>query len=193
MKTKNKNKKTEPETLFVAEQEPEKPAQPESEYRPNSKIQIPLKEDGTIDIDSMRAATKDRLKQALNSTPGLRDDPGQATVGMFPPQVVWAMYGTLGVAESLLVQRFLKVPRAVADQIFTYTPEEMALLTPPTIRVMSKYASEWMIKYQDEIALAGLLFTMTMAKVNAALMLAKQTGTVVEMPKREEPEEVKPN
>jgi len=192
MKTKNKNKKAEAENLFTPEPETETPAQTDPAYRPNSKIQIPLKEDGTIDIDSLRTATKERLKQAINSTPGLRDEPS-AQVGMFPPQVIWAMYGTMGVIESLLVQRMLKVPKETADRVFAYTPEELQLLTPPTTRVLSKYANEWLLKYQDEIALVTLLTTITISKVNAALILAKANSNVVEMPKKDEPQEIKPN
>jgi hypothetical protein len=160
------------------------------------KIAVPIKEDGTFDLDAMREATKEKLRAAIAGTPGI--NPPQATTPgqMFPPQVVWAMYGALGAIESMVAQRMGKVPKEIADRVFTYSPQELELLTPPTSRVLQKYAGEWLIKYQDEIALATLLTSITIAKVNASIMLSKQHSNVVEMPKKEEetpPEPVKPN
>jgi hypothetical protein len=47
-----------------------------------------------------------------------------------------------------------------------------------------------MIKYQDEIALGTLLLSITIAKINAAKMIAKmQASNIVEMPSQGEKHE----
>lgn len=183
MKTR-KRKDAQPSTETFNETTQPLTPEPESSNGFKAKIAVPLNDDGSFDLDGMREKTREKLKHAIGSTPGLREESGTppVEVQVFPPQVVWAMYGALGAFEAMLAQRALKIPKNVADKVFMYTPEEMHLLTPPTVRVLSKYAADWMIKYQDEIALATLLTSITVAKVNAAMQLSR----VTEMPKKEE-------
>lgn len=190
MKTKRRPK-VENEIFTIKEPETENPViqeTPQQKVKP--KISIPINEDGSFDFTSMRDATKERLRAAVASSPSLFPS-GPAEVMMFPPQVINVMYGAIGATESMLAQRMGKIPKPIADQVFSYTPQELELLYPPTAKVLQKYASEWMIKYQDEIALATLLTSMTVAKVNAAVTLARtHKAEVVEMPKKEEKPEV---
>lgn len=148
----------------------------ESGYSPGSNISIPLKEDGSIDLERMRDKTKGKLKAALQSTPGLNESAPTATVEqvyIFPPQAIHAMYAATGMLEAVLAVRFFKVPEPLAKATFAYTAQELAVLTPPTERVLTKYASEWMLKYKDEIALATLLTSITISKINAVMMASR--------------------
>lgn len=189
MKTKRRTK-VENEIFTIKEPEVENPVIPEpSQQKIKPKISIPINDDGSFDFTSMREATKERLRAAVASSPSLFPS-GPAEVMAFPPAVIYAMYGGVGAIEAMLAQRFGKIPKQIADQVFAYTPQELELLYPPTAKVLQKYAAEWMIKYQDEIALATLLTSMTVAKVNAAVTLARtHKAEVVEMPK---PKEDKP-
>lgn len=193
MKHKRKLKPEPVETFTVGEVEkPENPViQEERETRFKPKISLPINEDGSFDFSTMREATKERLRAAVASSPSLFPSSAPSEVMLFPPQVIAVMYGAIGATESMLAQRMGKIPKQIADSVFTYTPQELELLYPPTARVLQKYASEWMIKYQDEIALATLLVSMTVAKVNAAVTLTRgHKAEVVEMPKKEDKPEV---
>jgi hypothetical protein len=187
-KTNSKPEEKKPETLFP--NEPEKPEESASGYRPGSKISIPLKEDGTLDLDSMRDKTTERLRAAIAGTPAFMPPAsGQTVSPPIPPEMIGAFYMGVGAVESIVAQWFGKVPKHIADRVFTYTPTELTLLTPPTTRVFAKYASGWFLKYQDEIVLTGLLLSVTLSKVNACTMLMKQDRPiVVEMPQKPEDE-----
>jgi hypothetical protein len=155
-------------------------------YKPGSKLQVSLKEDGSIDWDTMRESTKEKVKQMIRSS-GIPGNGVQAEAQMFNPQMVSGMYDMLGAIEATVAQRFGKIPPHIAKQVFTYTSAEKQSLEGPTIRVLNKYIPDWMIKYQDEIALASTLIALTTAKVNAAITLAKiSQAQSVEMPKKEE-------
>jgi|SRR5208283_1210294 len=181
------------ETPVEEIKEPQEPAS----FKP--KMQIPLKEDGSIDLDSMRPSSVDKLKTAVSSTPGIAGSGFNPEVqgNMFPPQMVAMLYGMIGVASSLVAQKWGKIDKGIADRCFTYTPQEIEMLTGPTSRVLSKYATDWMIKYQDEIALLGLLTTITVGKVNAALMLMRTIHVTANPPETPEKtgddEQVKPS
>lgn len=184
MKTKRKFKAEPLETFTIGEVETP-PQNPVVASAAKPKISIPINEDGSFDFSTIREATKERLRVAVAATPSLFPSVSAETV-LFPPQVIHAMYGAIGAVESMLAQRMGKIPKPIADQCFAYTSNELELLYPPTAKVLQKYASEWMIKYQDEIALATLITTMTITKVNAALMLTRtHRAEVVEMPKKE--------
>lgn len=190
MKTKKNNPKS---------AEPEKPpestaasngAEPHVEGKDRFNLSFDLNADGAPDFSSMREKTKERARQFF-SDPKMAEAFGvkpvaQATavVDYFPmapgekyPAVIGSMYNTIGVIESLLAQRFAKIPEPIARRVFTYTDEEKMVLAGPTSRVLNKYMPLWLIKYQDEIALANLLISITVAKVNAAIMLARMNQT----------------
>lgn len=190
-KRKLKPEPVETEEVFTVEN-PQNPVIQESQNRVfKPKISIAINEDGSFDISSMREATKERLRAAVAASPSLFPSSDQQVTMLFPPQVINVMYGAIGATESMLAQRMGKIPKAIADQCFTYTPQELELLYPPTARVLQKYASDWMIRFQDEIALATLITSMTVAKVNAALTLARiHKADVVEMPKKEDKPEI---
>jgi hypothetical protein len=212
MKTKRRNaevgnlpgfrKTTEESIKDEIKETPETPAESPA-YKPGSKLQVALKDDGSIDLDSMRDSTKEKLRQAISSTPGVMPaSVASSSTMLFPPQVILAMYGMLGTAEAMIAQYVGKIPKEIADRVFIYTPEEIAALTPVTSRVLQKYAADWLIKYADEIALGTMLTTMTVQKVSASIMLTKasqgQNGpnsqNTPETPEKDELNpEVKPN
>jgi hypothetical protein len=164
-------------------------------YKPGSKLQVSLKDDGSIDWEAMRDSTREKVKQAFRSTPGLNDGPAaQPPIQMFNPAMVSGMYDMLGSIEATVAERFGKIPQPIAQRVFAYTPAEKEMLAGPTARVLNKYIPDWMIKYQDEIALASTLIAITNAKVNAAITLARMSqANITEIPKKEEGEPVAPN
>lgn len=167
-----------------------------SEVRPDRiQLSFDVNEDGTVDYSSMREKTKNKMRQVF-SDPALADflsvnrvssgGTGNSEVTIFQPGVVSGFYDMLGALESEVMPMFFpKVQRDIWKKVFTYTPEEKAALVPPTSRVLEKYAGPWLIKWQDEIALAGILITMTVTKVNMAITLSKMADGSYGVPPKE--------
>ena len=108
--------------------------------------------------------------------------------------MVSGLYDMLGSIEAAVAQRWGHISPHIAKQVFTYTPAEKEALSGPTIRVLNKYVADWMIRFQDEIALGTLLISLTIAKVNAATIMQRASqGKVTEMPKKEDEPQVQPN
>lgn len=150
------------------------PAVPAEEKNAIPRIAIPLRDDGSIDTSIMRESTKQKLREAMNKSPEFQSKTvSGAEVQIFHPAMIGGLYDMLGALESVVVQNVFKIPEPIAKQFCAYTPPEKEALAGPTVRVLNKYAAEWMIKYQDELALATLLTSLTIAKVNAAMMAAK--------------------
>lgn len=176
-------KKLEPDTerklREVFENPEESGAVNEPSKRERFQMGFDLDEDGMPDFSSMRDKTKERLRTFFYNPKsafvlGAKDPtPAAAEVQIFHPSMVAGMYAMVGALESMAVQHFGNVPESIAKQVFTYTSAEVEALTGPTVRVLNKYAADWMIKYQDELALATMLLAMTVAKVNVAVALAK--------------------
>lgn len=197
MKTKSKTAKVgnlpgfrEPVEETAKREVVETPVEQTNGNKPKERVTISfdVDEGGSPDFSSMRGKTKERVKQFF-SDPKIASEFGTRTaipeVQIFHPAMISGMYDMLGTLEAVAAQRWGNIPEPVAKQVFKYTPEEKEALAGPTIRVLNKYVSEWMIKYQDELALASLLIAVTVAKVNAAIVLTKmQAGGQV---KREEP------
>jgi len=151
-------------------------------------LSFDIKADGTPDYSSMRQSTREKLRTVF-SDPALADFIGaprvaEVEVQIFHPAMISGMYDMLGAVEAMLAQRVGKIPETIAKRVFTYTSAEKDALAGPTVRVLNKYAAAWMIKYQDEIALATLLGSLTVAKVNAAITLTKMS----QVKRAEEPE-----
>lgn len=156
-----------------------------SETKQRLNLNFDLDANGKPDFSSMRDKTKEKLR-AFMSDPSLADFLGVKSpvpeVQVFHPSMVSGLYDLLGSIESTIATRMGGIPEPVAKKVFRYSDEEKAALAGPTVRVLNKYASAWMIRYQDEIALATLLISLTIAKVNAASLLTKQKPFVVPSP-----------
>jgi hypothetical protein len=134
---------------------------------------------GNVQWDKMREKTKAELRDFLK-----RPDIGRALGVEAPAEVVelmsveWCanLYDAVGKIEAALATKWKGVPKEIADVAFTYSKLEKEHLGPPTARVINKYATAWMVKFKDEIALAFLLVTITMAKVQLCNALIEQVN-----------------
>jgi hypothetical protein len=140
------------------------------------RISIPLKADGTFDLDKVRVATKDKLKKAVDD-PLLRPNLGLGGSDEFglPPEFFKSAYDMLGQLEAVLFEKTLKIDRDLAQEIFKYTDAECTLLAKPTARVVNKRLPTKWLKNKDEIALAMLLLGMHNRKImNAKYLMNKR-------------------
>jgi hypothetical protein len=172
--------------------------------KPNGKIKerfqlsFDLNEDGSPDLAAMRESTREKVKKFFG-------DPKIAAlfgakaptpeVQVFHPSMVAGLYAMLGSIEaSVLPMAFSELKPEVAKTVFTYSPAEVAALEGPTVRVLNKYAADWMIKYQDEIALGTILISLTVQKVQIAITLSKRgQAEVIEIPKKQDGDTPIPN
>lgn len=139
-------------------------ASPRADRAPvSNRLSIPLTSDGRIDVDSMRSSTREKLEQAVRSS-GLDRAPLAADFQLSRTEVA-GLYACLGQFESWVVRRFYGVPVDIADRVFYYGDEDIAVLEEPTSKVVGKHASEWMRRYHDEIALAFALVAVHQRKV----------------------------
>jgi hypothetical protein len=148
-------------------------------------------EDGKIQWDRMRESTREQMKALLANKEVLEQlgiskaeviAPG---IEVFDPSWCGALYDGLGTVEQIIATRFFKASPKVAAEVFTYSKVEKDKLAEPTAKVINKYAPEWLIRFKDEIALAGLLVSMTMAKI-AALSALMQLEIQLERAKAQQ-------
>src|SRR5579863_1198565 len=175
MKTKNRHQQTSSTSTKAPAASEQPPESSNGNKKEKDRIQLSfdVNENGAPDYSSMREKTRERLRQII-SDPKFAEEIGipspaaiHPEVQVFHPAMVGAMYDMMGAIEAAVIPMFFpKVPHVIAKQVFTYTPTEKEMLNGPTTRVLNKYAAEWMIKYQDEIALAGMLVSLTVGKVN---------------------------
>jgi hypothetical protein len=161
---------------------------PEEKRKERFQLSFDINEDGSPDLSSLRESTRDKVKQFFGNPKiaALFDvKPQQPEVQVFHPAMISGMYDLVGAIESWAVEKYWAIPQPICKHVFTYSPEEKRALEGPTVRVLNKYAADWMIKYQDEISLATLLLSITIAKINAAKLIAKrEAANITEMPRQ---------
>jgi hypothetical protein len=162
---------------------------PEEKKKERFQLSFDINEDGSPDLSSLRESTREKVKQFFGN-PKIAElfdvKPQQPEVQVFHPAMIGGMYDLVGVLEAWAVEKYWAIPQPICKHVFTYSPEEKRALEGPTVRVLNKYAADWMIKYQDEISLATLLASITIAKINAAKLIAKrEAANITEMPRQE--------
>jgi hypothetical protein len=177
-------------TVMQAEASPESaaPASEQPDERTAARVAIPLNDDGTADVDSMRGVTKERLRVML-SDPSLASKLGLAAANavntspsLFDVQVCGILYDTAG---TLLRAYAIKAGYPVEQtSILRFTEQEKEVLCPLTGRVLDKWIPT-SGKYQDEAMLALALFGIVSGKMSAL----KKPAQVIHMQPRPEAEQ----
>lgn len=162
---------------------PNKPSKPENSPAPavpveptrakseTDRLTIPLDKDGRPDFASMRDKTRERVRK-LVSDPSVARELGIApdaapSVATLPPFVTGAVLTGINQLEILFIARMTKAPASVIVPIAVYTPEERAAIEPALDNVLNKYGGSLIGKWGDELALAVLLSSITMRKIEA--------------------------
>lgn len=157
---------------------------PASEAASTPKLALTLKPDGTIDTETMRSGTREKLKTALADSSlfprlGL-GAPAEASSDSVDKNVFYPMLGGI-VYDSLSKVMMLMALRAgyPKEQVLAlaFTPEEISKLTPLTAKVIEKWLPVGG-KYADEMMLGIMLCTMLGGKIQVLQKPAK----VIPMP-----------
>jgi hypothetical protein len=140
-----------------------------------------LDNEGRIEVDSMRSATKDKLKTALQDPTllGRLGIVGGATAPpadtLFDTNVCAILYGATGsIMAAVAVKAGYPVDQVLA--VVPFTPGEIETLAPLTGKVLDKWIP-MSGKYKDEAILGLALFGI----INAKLAQLKKPGTVIRM------------
>jgi len=134
-------------------------------------ISIPLKEDGTIDTETMRESTREKLTKALGASP---------LVGSFSVDDAAIIYDGLGSLEAWAAVKFFGVEPELA-KLFLYSQEEKQVLAEPTAKVLSKYMPN-VGRFKDEATLILSLYAIHQNKFmelqNIRAKMAGMPGTL---------------
>lgn len=135
-------------------------------------LKMPLSEDGSINLEGLRPETVARLKAAIASTEGLRPEPPPVPLDLCTPAMASHLYALLGGLEVQLAIRVWRIPQADAERIFTYSPQDLAVLGPPTAKVINKYSPAIIGRYQEELELVLALLAVHQNKIIALRQLS---------------------
>jgi hypothetical protein len=128
--------------------------------------------DGMPDFSALRANQRDFLKRVLTSSEvkaqlGVAEQTVELPP-MFTEQDVRALYAMLGPVEGYAFALALKCPVPLAAKIFTYTEDDLAILTAPTVALLNKYQA-WLggyAKWKEEITFAMVFISVTQKKLS---------------------------
>jgi hypothetical protein len=155
-------------------------------------LSIRLDDEGKIDLASMRSQTVESLKEAIEGSSLFDSGSEDQAVNEFETkkavysQVVPALLGVIGAAESIVVAQNMKLPYDEVRGIMGYSEEEVALLTEPASIVLSKRMPEG-FGWTEEVTLALLLLQIHQVKmVMLSELKARSERKIVDI--RKEPE-----
>ena len=134
---------------------------------PAVRLTVPLTADGSIDLDRMRAGTREKLLKAVQGIQP-RADEDRAAAAQALSMVVPAVYAVLGGLEGFIAAKAAGLPAAEAAEIMRYTEAEVEVLRQPTAEVMAKHAGA-IGEYQAEVTLALHLLAIHQYKINALM------------------------
>jgi hypothetical protein len=129
---------------------------------PSDTITIRLDQSGRVDVSGMRPKTTAKLKEAISRTPEML--PNSGSVEDVPDYLVALPHQLIARLEIGMASK--NVPMDVAQQIFSYTPADHAVLSGPTKAVLIKYLP-LLGKYQDLSGLIAAMFVVHSQKVAA--------------------------
>lgn len=145
------------------EQEPQQAIpgmQPEEPQTRAKRISIPLRDDGTLDVENMRDSSREKLFHALEQDPSaLVQFGGSAPSGAAPGAPVGDVITADHVnfiltgyeyIEKLVIPPILskqngnqKVPIQIVERVFRFTPEQREQLVPHGVRFFNDNLPSW--------------------------------------------------
>ena len=135
-------------------------------------IAVRLTDDGKVDLDGMRKQTIESLKHALKGSELFKSEEEAGNELELKKavysQVVPAIYGVLGAAETLLVSKRMQLPYNDVHLVMGYTETEIAVLCDPTATVLAKRMPEG-FGWTEEVTLA-----LTLVSIHQQKMIALQ-------------------
>ena len=132
------------------------------------RLSITLKGDGSIDFDSLRGSTREKLQRALASSGNLGSGPAIAL--RVNRDFIPNMYMSLCAGIQLGGQKLFSWPADLTKHM-RFTSEELETLKEPTAKVIEKHAPAWLLTHQEEFALAQAIIVASKSMVDRAVAL----------------------
>jgi hypothetical protein len=133
--------------------------------------------DGKPDLDGMRPAARERLKN-LVADPEFQAkynlQPGAEEGVIVDPQFVSSALDSLAALQTQIIAVKYEIPYNQAAKIAAYTDPEKQMLIPPAQRVLGKRAPDFIKKYGDELILAITLANIARVKFSFAAKLSEE-------------------
>lgn len=142
-------------------------------------LNIPLRDDGTVDFDGMRPSTREKYEKAVGPATA-------APVTLLTGSDVAPLFDGLGTLQAWCAVKFFGIPADLARAL-QYDKEEKEMLCEPSARIIQKHLPA-MSKWKDEAAVLFLLYSITQQKITlinarlAELAIAAQNGVSVSVP-----------
>lgn len=158
--------------------------QPVEDLKPAPRrISIPLNDDGSVALGSMRDDQIADFKTLIHRPEIVEEVTPKPAAEFISPTSCDGVFDVFGKVMSFTAVKFKDVPADIAEQAFPFTAAEKEMLREPTARVINKHAPAWLVKWQDEIALSLILVTVINAKIQLCnALLAARTPQVVPAP-----------
>lgn len=151
-------KAAERKSRIFADDPPEPAPDAGSDDKPE-RLSFPLAADGSIAVEQLRPATRDKLKRALASPAARSALFGGAPAGPSPEDLALcgAVYDTL---SSILVSVYRASGYSVEQASYArYTEDQKAAMVPLTAKVFNKWVGDF--AYMDELMLCVMVATIT--------------------------------
>jgi hypothetical protein len=144
------------------------------------RLSLKLKDDGTVDWDSHRGETREKIIKAFAndaetlrmiglSSPLMPD--GQGITDENARMALSLLAKANGILIPMASKMFFRfqIEPQIAAKSFEFTEVQLNEMAPRAARIANKYSSAAMLKFQDEIALASMF----------ALYLSEQIKTAI--------------
>lgn len=173
-----------PRSVKSGRSEPESTLSTDSPESETQRVSFSVRADGTIDADSLRSATREKLRKvftdpALPSALGIAAPASAQSVedAAVMQSIAGGLYDGLSALSIALARRAgYTIEQA---RVLVFTTEEKTALADPTARVIDKYFPDFGGRYRDEIMLAFLLTNIMGGKI----MMLRAAGSVVASPR----------
>lgn len=146
-------------------------AEPAKDSPIDARLAIPLDSEGRVLLDNMRESSREKLKELLSNRDlatklgiGAAESASAPSMAL-PPQLMYPLISGLSIFEVLIVAKATNAPRDIVERVVPYSRDEAMLLAPALAGVLEKYSGQFLVKYQEEAALAALLVSMTVNKI----------------------------
>lgn len=153
------------------------------------RVSFPLRADGRVDVESLRAGTRDTLKKMLGDStlqaslgldvgaPVSAGSPGRsATMDLLAGNLCLAV----GMVNAIIMQRS-GIPAEIVKDIAPLTDEQTTAIVEPLGRVLSKYLGATLDSYGDEAALVIAVVSCTTLKLSEARAKAGQPVRIIKL------------
>lgn len=136
----------------------------------------------------MRHCTCSRPAEAVTTM-----KPADASVLVLDEATVKYLIQLVGQFNTMAVSLTQKMSAADAGEIWMFSPQEMAALTPCSTKVLNKNLPAWLLRFQDEFALVIVLLPILIAKMAMTMAWKEAQKEGGRRPAEPQPSVSKPN